>query len=505
MKSMMKLLHIILALALTAVFFLSGCWHEKVTKDKESSINKQEIKPYEISVYYPGIGSLRDNDFVEEEINKYLKEKIDATVKLNRIDWGSWRDKMKMMIASAQPFDIMFTAAWDGYQTNALKGAFLELDELIDKHAGEMKVAIDSILLEGAVINGKLYAVPVQKELAVQQGLVFNKRLLEKYKFDLSKVRNLKDIEPMLKTIRDGEQGVVPFLSAGVSSPLGTLSDFEAIGDHYEPGAIYIKGDGKTVVNQYESPEMKNILELIREWYVKGYINSDSHKIKNIYQSAKEGKFFCLYQPLKPGKAEELSIEFGMELIQLPLSEPYRFSSCTMGAMMAISRTSQNPGKAMIFLNMLHTDKKLVNMCVFGVEGRHYVKISDNVIDYPDGLNPHTSGYNPGNSWMFGNQFLNYLWKSEDPHKWKKLRKFDNLAGSSPLIGFTFNPDNVETELAACNAIVSKYTHALGSGAADYESVYPNFIAGLKSAGVDRVIAEKQRQLDEFYLRRSMK
>ena len=88
-------------------------------------------------------GPPKDIALVEAEINKYLKDKINATIKLNMIPFGSWADKSNVMISSGENVDIMFTAGWSNYRQNVVKGAFIDMTDLIDKYAPKTKAALD--------------------------------------------------------------------------------------------------------------------------------------------------------------------------------------------------------------------------------------------------------------------------------------------------------------------------------------------------------------------------
>ena len=46
--------------------------------------------------------------------------------------------------------------------------------------------------------------------------------------------------------------------------------------------------------------------------------------------------------------------------------------------------------------------------------------------------------------------------------------------------------------------MISQYQAALESGSVDPEKILPEFLTALESAGSDEVIAENQRQLDEW-------
>src|SRR5699024_578145 len=126
--------------------------------------------------------------------NKYTKEKINATVKLTQIDWGDYDQKMQVVISSGEPYDIAYTSGGT-YVQNAQKGAFLPLDNLLEKEGKDLKELLNPALLEGVRVNGDVYGIPSNKEAARQKVFTFNKRLVDKYNFDLDKVKSLEDLE----------------------------------------------------------------------------------------------------------------------------------------------------------------------------------------------------------------------------------------------------------------------------------------------------------------------
>jgi len=168
-------------------------------------------------------------------------------------------------------------------------------------------------------------------------------------------------------------------------------------------------------------------------------------------------------------------------------------TSETAGSMLAISSTSEDPERAMMFINLLHTDKELNNLLNFGIEGVHYTRNGE-IISPTD----KTADYSPGSAWMFGNQFLNYVWDSEDPEKWNKFREFNQNAHVSPGLGFVFNSDPVKSEVGALANVIEQYQRALETGSVDPDKVLPEYLNALRAAGLDKVVQEKQRQFDEF-------
>src|SRR5690625_998809 len=128
---------------------------------------------------------------------------------MTQIDWGDYDEKMSVIISSGEPFDLSFTHGGE-YVQNALKGGFYPLDELLDSHGKDLKEVLDPAFIEGAKIDGKLYGIPSNKEVGGQTVYTFNKRLVEKYDFDIESIKSLEDLEPMLQTIKENESGITP-------------------------------------------------------------------------------------------------------------------------------------------------------------------------------------------------------------------------------------------------------------------------------------------------------
>jgi len=453
------------------------------------------LPPYEISLYYPGTPQ-KDEKLVEEAINKILVEKINATLDIIPIEWGAWDDRMNLLIASREKADIIFTAQWNGHSINVGKGAFLELGDLLQKHGQGILETLDPVFLEGAKINGKNYGVPTNKELAAAGGIVYDKTIADALGIDMSTVKTPQDLTPILEEVKKARPDITPVWSNGGMFNSHFFANYDFLGDGTIPGAILKDLDDTTVRPVEEMDRYKEYLAIARDWFEKGYINKDAATTQ---QSSTDiwvarGTFMTI-EPMKPGKAEEIAAAAGRsgELGQIIMTPKTVATSETAGSMLAISSTSEDPERAMMFINLLHTDKEINNLLNFGIEGIHYTRNGE-IISPTD----RTGDYSPGSAWMFGSQFLNYIWDSEDPEKWIKFREFNQNAHVSPGLGFVFNNENVKSETGALTNVIEQYQRAIETGSVDPDKVLPEYLSALKAAGLDKVVAEKQRQFDEF-------
>ncbi|MDQ0878518.1 putative aldouronate transport system substrate-binding protein [Paenibacillus sp. V4I3] len=504
MKKNLGSISLVSLLALSMV--AAGCGKESTTSTPApaasaaatTATTKANEPTAEIQLMFPGTPQ-KDVALVEAEANKYLKDKLNVTLKINAVDWGQWDNKLNLMIASGEPSDIVFTAAWQRYAINVAKGAFLDLGPLIDKDAPELKKELDPAFFEGSKINGKNYGIPTNKELAATRGVVYRQDLADKYQLDVSKVKTWADLEPLLKAIKEKEPTITPFFMAATSNGVFDGLDWDYLGDGAIPGVISKTDKSTKVLNQLETPQYVDVMKLTRSWYKAGYINKDaSTSTVTVADQAKAGKVFMWAEGLKPGKAAEMEGYVGFKLGQIDLTVPTITTGDASGAMLAISKSSKNPDKAMKVIGLLHNDKYLNNLINFGIEGKHYVKKSDNVIDTAPGIDPKNHPYNPGAQWELGNQFLNYLMSNENPKKWDLFKEFNAKGIKSPGLGFSFDAEPVKTEIAAVTNVSKQYEAAIRTGSVDPDEKIAEYLAKQKAAGVDKIIAEKQKQFDAF-------
>ena len=103
----------LVSLAMVAAMFtsvLAGCSQttEGESKDpassgsSETSAPEQEREEVELVWYVAGNGPQADTEAVLAEANKYLKEKLNCTLKIIETDFGSYDDKMQMVIGSQE-------------------------------------------------------------------------------------------------------------------------------------------------------------------------------------------------------------------------------------------------------------------------------------------------------------------------------------------------------------------------------------------------------------------
>ncbi|WP_152395221.1 ABC transporter substrate-binding protein [Paenibacillus guangzhouensis] len=478
-KSFVTTLVLMLALSLS----LSACGGKK----EESSGTPE--KPVELIWYTIGTPQ-KDVDRVMEEVSKYTKEKIGATVKMNMIDWGDYTQKMQVMTASGTPMDLMFTSSWAfDYVQNARKGAFLPIDDLLPKYGKGIVDTLDPAFLEGSKVDGHNYGVPANKELPAQSVWRFNKNLVDKYKLNLDNVSTLESLEPLLKTIKENEPGTY---ALAVDKTFNPIVPFDYIIENM-PMAVKVGDKDLKVVNILETPEMKQTLETMHKYYKAGYVPTEAATLTSLSDVQATGKWLTDKATNQPFADNLWSQSLGYPVVSKAASQPLIYNWSVMGSMQAISANSKYPEKAMEFLNLLNTDPVLRNMIDSGIEGVHYKKVGDDAMENL----PESKNYDMP-TFSLGNVMITYRDKNDPENKWDEFKKFNATGEKAPLLGFNFDPSKVTTEIAAVQNVKEEFWASLMTGTVDPDKFIPQATAKFKAAGLDKIIAEAQSQVDAW-------
>lgn len=429
----------------------------------------------------------RDHDMVMEDLNKKLKEKINVELDLEVIPQGEFADKMKLASTAGEDFDLVFTSNWlNKFDENMSRDAFMPLDDLIDQYGQEMKDAIPEWLMDVAKVDGQLYAIPNQQIIARQLGVVIQKEYAEKYGFDLTSLSDISDLYPFLDEIVKNEPEMFPIDKRADSimekTYEGLANDMVFI-DKNDPEATLVP---VTVA-------MEEQLRTDNEWYQKGYIRKDIATVTDNSADVKANRYVCSMSSFKPGWDAEFTQRQGVDYIAVPIEGAYVKAISGIETMTAVNVNSKNPEAAIKLLNLVYTDKEIFNELIFGMEGVHY-----NMIDETHAESVADSNYNySAYAWRMGNQFNAYYLPGQEDGLWEATDKLNNEAQVSVLRGFTFNPENVQAELAQLAAVVKEFDRGQFT-ATDIDKYIADRNEKLEQAGLSTVMDEVQKQIDAW-------
>lgn len=403
--------------------------------------------------YLPG-SKQAETALVCEEVNKIIEPEIGAKIDIQYIEKADFTERMQLIMASQEEYDLCFTGFVNPYLNGVRKGGFMEVDKLLDKYGADLKKLIPDYIWEAAKVDGETYAVPSYQAMTKSRAVYFQKSLVDKYNFDVSSVKKMEDIEPFLEKIKNNETEYFPIQLPGVEYFYDDPYKYEET----SISNVTIDKNTKELVFENDQPEKLQARKKIKEWYDKGYIRKDIA----VAQSTQQTAYACwCTDGYRPGDLREREVGYGVELVAAPLTDYYLYRTGATTTMTAISATSKHPEKAMKFLNLLNTNSDVFNLVAYGIEGKHYEKVDDKHI-----RKIANSAYNPGDSWKYGCIFTGYLLEGMDDDLWEQIKTINDNSQKGILNGFVADTTRVNSIISQMTNISNEYKN-LNNGTAD--------------------------------------
>ncbi len=478
MKRFQKRISLTLACVLLLGTF-SGC-------DNDSAGNNANKEKSTEIVWWQFGNEPKDIDDVEEKINEYLVEKINVKLDLKFGGSSDFTEKMSKIINTGENYDITFTCSWSNqFLPNVHNGAFLSLDELIESDGSGLKEAIPEELWEGVRVDGKIYGVPTYKDSAFAPYFVFNQNDLTALGLNAEDYNTMEKLEGALKAYKDAYPDKYPFYMTASEGYHGFFDEFDMLINNDYPIGVRLDDETLTVVNPYETEVIQQKWDLLNSWFQKGYINQDATTL----QESPKVKFLFGGHGYPYADVTEWSKDY--PAVGVLRYEPYYTTGSIQGSINAISVNSKHPKEAMQVLNLLNTDPVFRNMMAYGLEDVHYKKTGDNSIEK---LNKNWEV----SVFAQGTFFNMYTVDPAPADMWEAVRAQNESAKSAATLGFGLDTSNINTELALVKAAYAKYKPLVTTGAKSRADVYDAMMKELENAGIDKIIEEAQKQINEW-------
>lgn len=496
--------------------------NDPVEIDLEKSVFSANLPDYMGNgtklIYHTIGGTPEDLKLVNDEINKYTKEHMNVEVELVFHGWDEYGSNLNTIINGGEAYDIAFGSSITGVQQFANQDLFLDIKTVIDK-APNLKALISEDLWKGVTrSDGEIFGVPAYKDSAAAQYWVFDKKLVDAYDLDISDVVSMDDLgSKILDKIAASDVEMPAHLNKyplyfdknGINS---MLFEYESMA-----AGVGVKFGTTKAENIYAAEDIVHKFQLLADWYNKGYINPDANTRDEkdpdsdaIFSAQGWDEAASIWGQKRPA-----GVEVNRRL------EPMFTSGTIQGSYLVVSRAAQNAQDAIKFIERINVDKYLRNLYAYGIEGTHWnmtekenviVKTEQGASKYgvpaysqaqfmnmyiaADVVNEENAAQYP--DLKIGDPILE---KANADQYRVDIHKMNQDAEASELLGFVFNPKNVEAEIAALDNIIKKYQATLLTGAAGVDGlqgVLDQMHAEQESAGIQKVIDEAQSQIDAF-------
>lgn len=426
---------------------------------------------------------------VEDALNKLLLQKYGFTVSYHKIGWNEYEANLSSFLNTNQPFDIAF--AWtENYLSNALSGNWLDLTPYMDNILADTYEAVNDIFWRGATVDGGIFGIPTNKELAVPMYFLYDRELAEKHGIDVSGYHTMESLEPLLRMIAQKEPDYIPLFLSNSHVSFASMGGYEYVA--YTGIPLVVRTDDSTsqVVNFFETEYCEGLLETLHRYYEMGFINEDA-SMRTAFSRFQGEKVFLRIASGGPDSDVSFSSSFGYPILAEQVSDSVVTSESALGGIMAVNARTGHPEECAVFLNAVNTDSEIRNLLNYGVEGVHYRLNEEGQVEY---LNEDYRGV----TYTQGNWFVLKTVAGENPDKWEMYKEFNNSAIESPILGFIPDLSAFPKEYGNVSRICEKYENALMTGTVDPEEFLPLLQEALRQAGIETLRQELQRQIDEW-------
>ena len=459
-------------------------------------------EPYEIVIENMTLGqTMNDLDAVAEAVSEITLPAINCTVKIVNIHIADHATRMSLMAAGGEKMDLITTGRTVPLSQLVSDGVIIPIDDLLEQY-GPTLVEKTAKIIDGNKINGEIYSVPADLYPGSDLGFVYNADLAEELDIEIPENPTwdfLTEIAPVLKErgvyLTSQRQGAASSQMLNIMYPQIT----NMFGTNYMYGVIDDVDNNTKIINLFDTDYYLNYCLEMRKWCENGWIPEDS--IVNGQDNAvllNAGQAFLTWTGVNPSEKALQTNTYAFKIGMFSMAETQITTDRVQEVGWGIPITCERPDKAMEFLNFMYENADVANLLMNGLEGKEYEKVSEHIITYPEGVDASNIGYSRNFS-IFGDTMMTYQWAPTTEDFYQELQEYYNSKEVSPLFGYSFDASPVSTQVSAVSNVIAEYMPSLECGVVeDVEASVEEFRAALNSAGIDKIIAENQRQLDEW-------
>lgn len=442
-----------------------------------------------------------DTSELEAAVNEITVPAVNCKVEIYNCYIDDHQQAISMVDVGGLNIDLISAGLVVSLPSLVSDGTVRPLNDLLDRY-GQDLLAKCGDLLKCTTFNGMIYAVPANLYPERAMGIGYNGSIAREHGITVPDPVTMEDLTEIGQQLKDTQAGI--FLTDqgdGNLSAFHSFYDVESFGEdvNYCYGVIQDPIHNTDIVNAYETDEYRQYCHTLHEWKERGFIRDDSLLSgKNFQELFRSGDIFFQWMSVSPASEELLKRrELDFEEILVPATPNELTTSGALEYTWGVSSSSLHPDKAVEFLNLLYTDPDLANLLTYGIEGKDYRKVDEETVEVI-GNSRGSSRYDSYFS-IYGDPHDIWLLSPVTGDEKAEMKSFSEKAQPVMTFGYSFDSTSVSGEILAVTEVISNYRPVLECGLADdVDAALDEFNRQLDEAGIDRIIKENQRQLDEW-------
>ena len=430
---------------------------------------------------------------IGEALSELTAEKFEFTVEISQQSTTNYNAELERELLLGKEPDVFCYTDAENMFSLAADGTTEPLDDWLEEFP-TLKEAVSQDRWNCMRYDGKLIAVPGNNPSAVAIGFEARTDVLDELGIDAASIHTMDDMHALLLAAKQQNPSSVPLVPHFGQTLM--MLDCDPLNNGL---GVLLHNTGTEVVNLYDTPEYEELCNQMHQWYTEGLILKDAPLI-----NAPNTRLMQMYG----GVAFSHRVA-EQNVVSVTRSTKQRLTSITLGSKLqntsvlnigwCISSRSEHKREGMQLLQYLYTDREAADLLLYGVEGVDYRRLDVDHVTNIDEL--------PANEWStvhWGqpNCQAASTWVNADGTEVGYTGPTDVI--TSEAYGFTYTPKiELRPTVNSCLEIVRKYNNALLSGYLDPEEALPLFRSELRAAGIDKVMADKQYQLERWKAKNS--
>ena len=451
-------------------------------------------------------GPPANGDLIEDALNEILREKAHAEIEFVYVQMSDMKTQLNLLLTGGDDsLDLFSSFFYAGVSELVSNGQVMAIDDLLASDGqGIQEIFADyPEILDCGRVNGKLYGIPSVCAWTCENCYLVMEDIVDGADIELpEKISNLDELTPYLLQMKEANPD--KYFIAGSSAPYWYPKTIDYLGDANYLGVILNPENSTKIENYYESEYFLNFLDNVKIWKENDLIcpdpmSNDNQILGNLSNKITYGITGYDYNLENTIYEAEMQNSYDGSIVGTQIGEKYLTTANAGTYMWHITPFCKDPEAAMRVLNVLYTDPEAANILMNGLEGVTYVTDENGQLEYPEGVTNHQEAgwfamYNAARP----NGFLCPTWNYSRPDAYELLQEDNKNAIKSTALGFTHDLSPVSDQYAACANVIAQYYVPLINAVVDIDETLPVFQQALRDAGIEDIIAEEQRQFDEW-------
>ncbi|SBW02129.1 putative Tat pathway signal sequence domain protein [uncultured Eubacteriales bacterium] len=423
---------------------------------------------------------------IGKALSELTQRELGFSVELQQASMAKYDSELSQQMLLGQAPDLFCYIAPEDLQNYIDEGDVFPLDSHL-KDFFYLTRNVPSEVWSCVRVDNQTYAVPANNSVNYSLGFLARADIVEELGIDPSQVTTWDGLHDVLLRVKAAYPDMVPVVPH-FGQTHQTLGQ-DPLGNDL---GVLLDNKGTVVENLYASEQYAEMCARMHQWYEEGLILKDASMTgEAASRMVKLYNGFGFFIRLSDNNIVSNTRSVGQEMVAFELGGPIANSS-SVNLGWCVSPTSQYKQQAMQLLELLYTNQEAADLCIYGQEGVDYTRIDADTVTNID--TPPQDEWSTIH-WGWPNRQVASVWRLPDKETPKLALKG---AQRSPAMGFVFNSAPVQSEVDRCKAVADKYHNVLMSGYLDPADALPRFLTELEEAGIETVIAEKQRQLNDW-------